>query len=732
MSDSNKTFTTEIREDGVAVVTMDVPGASMNTLQESFTDEFSGVFDELEKDSAVKAIVFRSGKPNSFIAGADIGMLEKVKTAAEAAGLSRKGQAALDRVASFRVPVVAAIHGACLGGGLEVALACSARIVSDDRKTKLGLPEVQLGLLPGAGGTQRLPRLVGVQVALDMLLTGKQLNGKRCKKAGLVDDVVPASILLDVAARKALALAGAPGAPLSDKVKDLFSMETLLERNPVGRSVVFNQAGKTVRAKTHGNYPAPEKILEVVRIGLADGIKKGQEAEAEAFGELVVSDVAKQLMGIYFATTAMKKDTGTDDPDAKALPVTKIGMLGAGLMGSGIAYVTSSIGKIKVRLKDRDHDGVGRGLKGVRKLLDGRVKRRRMTPLKRDEVMSRISGTTDYSGFKGAEVVIEAVFEDLDLKRTMVKQVEAAGSETVIFASNTSSLAITGISEASAHPETVIGMHYFSPVDKMPLLEVIVTEKTAPWVTATCVALGKKQGKTVIVVKDGVGFYTTRILVPYMNEAAWLMSEGVPIETLDLALVKFGFPVGPIVLMDEVGIDVGEKVGRIMQKAFGDRLVPPPNMEKLVADGRLGRKAKKGFYRYDTKGKEKEIDTTVYEVLGVKPTNTLGPDAIAERLTLQMVNEAALCFGEGILRSARDGDIGAIFGLGFPPFRGGPFRYVDALGADKIVERLEHLATVHGSRFTPAPLLVDMAKNGKTFYGENAVTPGQVEATATA
>jgi 3-hydroxyacyl-CoA dehydrogenase/enoyl-CoA hydratase/3-hydroxybutyryl-CoA epimerase len=539
--------------------------------------------------------------------------------------------------------------------------------------------------------------------------------------------VVPAPIVVEVAAQKALELAAKPAPPLADRVRELLSLETLqefgLEKNPLGRAVVFNTAGKALQSKTHGNYPAPEKILDVVEAGLRGGMAKGLEAEAEAFGELVVSDVARELMNIYFATQSLKKDTGTDE-DAEARPVEKVAVLGAGLMGSGIAYVTSALAGTPVRMKDIKHEAVGRGLGAVRKQLDGRVKRRRMTRLERNKIMSRVTGTIDWTGFGRCPIVIEAVFEDLGIKQKMVRAVEEHGPEDVIFASNTSSLPIAKIAAASKHPETVIGMHYFSPVEKMPLLEIIVTDQTAPWVIATCVALGKAQKKTVIVVRDGVGFYTSRILAPYMNEAAYILSEGVAIEAIDKALVKFGFPVGPIVLMDEVGIDVGEKVGKIMLDAFGERLTPPPGIEKLVADDRLGRKNKRGFYRYDGKsGGDKEVDASVYGVLGVEPTANMDAAEIAERCTLQMVNEALRCFGEGILRSARDGDIGAIFGLGFPPFRGGPFRYVDAQGPAAVKARLEHYAERHGPRFAPAPFLEEMVAEGLTFYGEKPAQP---------
>ena len=728
---TGKTFRIERRDDGVAIIWMDIPNESVNTLRADFASEFASVFDEIESDGAIRAVVFASGKKDNFLAGADISMLEKVKTPAEAAALGKQGQNAMNRVEGLKKPVVAAIHGACLGGGLEVALACHGRIASDDKKTKLGLPEVQLGVLPGAGGTQRLPRLIGVQQALDLLLTGRQIDAKKAKELGLVDEVVPRAIMIEVAAKRAAELAATPAHKKSptERLRALLNSEELTEfalaENPLGRKVLFDQARKQLLKKTRGNYPGPERILEVVKVGLKHGMERGLEAENQAFGDLVVSPEAVQLMGIYFATTALKKDTGVDDPSVEARPVRKVGMMGAGLMGAGIAYVTSALAKTPVRMKDRDDEGVLRGMEYVRNILDGRVKRKRMSKTDAARWMSTVSGTTDYSGFDTCDVVIEAVFEDLSLKQRIVKEIEEAGPAEVIFASNTSSLPITKIAEASKHPETVIGMHYFSPVHKMPLLEIIVTDKTAPWVTATCVELGKKQGKTVIVVRDGVGFYTSRILAPFMFEASHLLAEGVPIDRIDGALMDFGYPVGPIKLMDEVGIDVGEKVGHIMHDAFGDRMSPPPGIDRLIADKRFGRKNKRGFYKYsdDSKG-DREIDESIYGVLGISPTNKLSKDEIIERCALQMVNEAALCFGEGILRSARDGDIGALFGLGFPPFRGGPFRYVDATGADKVVRKLEGYRDRLGARFTPAPVLVEMAKSHGKFHGESAPRPG--------
>jgi 3-hydroxyacyl-CoA dehydrogenase/enoyl-CoA hydratase/3-hydroxybutyryl-CoA epimerase len=729
MNTTASALSLRVRPDGVAVITYDVPGEPVNTLKASFTAEFDRIFAEIARDPAIKAAVLISGKPDGFIAGADISMLASLTTAAEAEAMCRKGHEAAQRVVDSPKPVVAAIHGAALGGGFEIALACHGRVLSDDRKTVLGLPEVQLGLLPGLNGLERLAEKVGLQVALDHGLTGKNMRAEKARSLGVADDVVPAPILLEVAAAFALTLAakGAPfgrrapkrGKNLQDEIARL-----ALEKNPLGRRLLFKEARATLLEKTGGHYPAPERILEVIEIFAEKGFAAARDAEAKAFGELVVSSVARRLIEIFFAQTALKKDPGVDDPSVKPRPVDKVAMLGAGLMGGGIAYVTLSAG-IPVRLKDKDDDAVGRGLSYVADILDEDVKRKKLTRLERDQKLALLTTTTDYSGMKGADLVIEAVFEDLAVKHKVVREIEAEGKDGLIFASNTSSIPITRIAAASKRPENVVGMHYFSPVHKMPLLEVIQTRKTSPEVVATAVAIGKKQGKTVIVVNDGTGFYTSRILGPMMNEASYLLTEGVAIQAIDRALTAWGWPVGPIALLDEVGIDVAAHVGPIMLEAFGDRLSPPPTMAKLVLDDRKGRKNKRGFYLYGEaakkKGKGKHVDESVYAVLGLQVPDPRAKPAIAVeeiqmRCSLQFVNEAMHCWGEGILRSPRDGDVGAIFGLGFPPFRGGPFRYVDAVGAAEVVRRIEGYEQRFGKRWTPAPALAEMARSGKRFY----------------
>ncbi len=704
-----KTFNLTRREDGIAVLTMDVPGESMNTLRAEFGPEIQGMLAEIKNDSQIKGLVLVSGKKDSFVAGADISMLDACGTAKDAKKISSDGHVVFNELEGLNIPVVAAIHGVCLGGGLELALACHKRVCSDSKKTLMGLPEVQLGLLPGGGGTQRLPRLVGVAKSLDLMLTGKQVRPKQALKMGLVDDMVPGSILLETAVKMAL-----KGKRVTKKQKPL--MERVLESTSIGRNIIFDQAGKQVAKKTQGNYPAPAKIIHCVRQGMAKGLTKGLAVEAQSFSELVVSSESQALRSLFFATTEMKKETGAGDVQPR--DIKKAMVLGGGLMGGGIASVTSSKAKIPVRVKDINQKGLSNALSYAYKLLDKGVKRRHMTPAVRDNVMALMTTSTDFTGVKNTDIVVEAVFEDLALKHQMVKDIERECAESTIFASNTSSLPISQIAEAAARPENVIGLHYFSPVEKMPLVEVIAHAKTSPETIATTVAFARKQGKTPIVVQDGAGFYVNRILALYMNEAAALLLEGQSVDHLDKALVKFGFPVGPMTLLDEVGIDVGAKISPILEAELGERFKAPAAFDALMADDRKGRKNQKGFYVYNkSKGKKKkEVDESVYQVLGLVPGANASIDEIAQRCVVQMLNEAVRCLEDNIIASPRDGDVGAIFGIGFPPFLGGPFRYIDTLGAGKLVSILNDYQGQFGSRFEPCQMLLNMAENKSRFF----------------
>jgi 3-hydroxyacyl-CoA dehydrogenase/enoyl-CoA hydratase/3-hydroxybutyryl-CoA epimerase len=707
---------------------MDRAGEEMNTLSPETGADLAVILDRLEQDDSIRAVVIGSAKPNNFLAGADIRWFATLQDPAEAAAAMKAGQDGFARLEALHhergKPVVAAIHGACLGGGLEFALACGSRVCSDDEKeTQLGQPEIQLGLLPGAGGTQRLPKLIGITPALDLILTGRNVRPRRALKLGLVDEVVPRAKLMEAARARALQALNPPASEpesMTDRLKGYLTpaaLQTLaLESNPLGRRVLFAQAEKAMLKETRGNYPAPPAALQCVKIGIEKGTEAGLAEERAAFGRLVVSPESKALRSIFFATQELKRDPGTT-ADVESGEITRVGVLGGGLMGGGIAAVNTTRTRVSTVIKEVDAAGVERGLAYVQKVLDGQVKRRRMQKADAWLAMQRqVKGTTEYMDLADTELIIEAVFEDLALKQSVLAETEAVTGSETIFATNTSSIPITDIAQGSARPANVIGMHYFSPVEKMPLLEVIVTPETANWVTATVVAFGKQQGKTVIVVNDGTGFYTTRIIGPYSAEVLFLLEDGATIEEIDGAMIKWGFPVGPVTLSDEVGIDVGAKIGRILEDAFGDRMAAPPAFAALTADDRKGRKNGRGFYKYED-GQKAGVDDSIYGVIGVTARpGTVAAQEIQDRLSLQMVNEAVRCLEEGILRSARDGDIGAVMGLGFPPFRGGPFRWVDQLGAATVVERLAELAKIHGDRFAPSPMLVKMADTGERFF----------------
>ncbi|HET9635177.1 MAG TPA: fatty acid oxidation complex subunit alpha FadJ [Gemmatimonadaceae bacterium] len=724
--------------DGIAVITFDLPNESVNKLSRAVKDEFVALLSRLEQDTTVHGAVLISGKPDVWIAGADIEEFLQLKTATDAERLSRDGQMLLDSMERLRIPMVAAIHGACLGGGLEAALACRYRIATDHSKTILGLPEVQLGLIPGAGGTQRLPRKIGLTNGLDLILTGKHVRAKKALQLGLIDELVHPSILRTISIQRAREVA--EGRRKSESHAGGLK-GVLLDRNPAGRAIVLRKAREQTLAKSRGNYPALIAAIDAVAKGYEKGIAEGYREESRKFGEMAMTDVSRQLIFLFFATNELKKDPGIDPlqyPDLpvssfEPLPVDKIAIIGAGFMGAGIASIAVQHGSL-VRLKDADHSRVAKGYAAVRDVLRERLTRKQITKVQYSDYMALVGGTVDYSGFGNVDLVIEAVFEDLAVKHQVLRETEAAIRPDAIFATNTSTIPISLIAQASSRPGRVLGMHFFSPVHKMPLLEVITTPEVHPQVVATTVAYGKRLGKTVIVVNDGPGFYVNRILSPYINEAGILLDQGVAVDLIDKALVDFGFPVGPITLIDEVGLDVAVKAGKIMAEAFPDRMQAANSIQAVVTAGRYGRKSQKGFYSYDKEGKKGDVDPSVYALFlapgsipvaktitapnasDTPPRDDMPTAQIQQRTVLAMLNEAARCLSDGIIKSPRDGDVGAVFGIGFPPFRGGPFRYMDTLGVQVVVQRLEDLNARFPGRFEPADLLLEMARRRQVFY----------------
>ena len=700
-------------DDGIAVITFDLPGEPVNKFSAAVIAEFDALLARFEKDTSIRAAVLISGKTENFIAGADIDAFLEFRSAKDAETASAKGHDAMRRIERSRAPVVAAINGACLGGGLEAALACAYRIASDSPKTVLALPEVQLGLIPGAGGTQRLPRTVGLQAALDMILTGKHIRAGKALHLGLVDELVHPSILRDVAIQRARELAA--GTRRHEERKHGVKAR-VLEDNPVGRAVVLRQARAMTLKKSRGKYPALLAALDAVAAGYRGPPDHGFAEEARLFGEMAASPVSKELIFLFFATASLKKDSGVAGGGPPPRAVGKLGVLGTGFMGAGIAAVAAMQG-VPVRFKDRNLEQVGRGIAAVRDVLDDRLAKRHITRQQHDDQLSLVSGTADYTGFGNVPLVIEAVFEDHGVKHQVLAEVEPRLPADAIFATNTSTIPIASIASGARRPERVIGAHFFSPVHKMPLLEVIVTPQTAPDAITTTVAFGRRLGKTVIVVNDAPGFFVNRILAPYMNEAGRMLDEGVSIDALDAAMLDYGFPVGPITLLDEVGLDVAGKSAAIMAAAFGERLAPTRSFSRALAAGRFGRKNGKGFFLYDAQGKKGGVDESVYALLppGTKRTE-MPRDEIQRRCALAMANEAVRCLEEGIIRSPRDGDVGAVFGIGFPPFRGGPFRHLDAVGSATAVAQLEALDVRHPGRFMPSALLARMARDGSRFY----------------
>ncbi|HLS48129.1 MAG TPA: fatty acid oxidation complex subunit alpha FadJ [Gemmatimonadales bacterium] len=700
-------------ENGIAVVTFDLPGEPVNKLTADVIDEFGALLTRLAQDGTVRGVVLRSGKPDNFIAGADIEQFARLRSHAEATAMSRTGQEIAARVADFPKPFVIAIHGACLGGGFELALACHWRVISDSPKTQLGLPEVQLGIIPGVGGTQRLPRLVGARAALDMILAGRNERAEKAFRLGMADELVPESILrqVAVAAAERMARNGVPQRKARGGMQGFF-----LDRTPIGRRIVYAQAEKQVLARTGGHYPAPLAALTAVRTGLEQGMQAGLREESRLFGELAMSDVSRNLVRIFFATTALKKDDGVPGAEGlKVPPVRRLAVVGAGFMGAAIAGTAVLNAEVEARLKDADLPRVGKGIRSARRILDDRLKRRRLTRPKHERLTDLLSGAADYSGFLRADMVIEAVFEDLAVKRKVLAEVERETRDTAIFATNTSTIPIGEIAAGASRPEQVVGMHFFSPVEKMPLLEVIPHAGTAPETVVRAVRFGRKMGKTAIVVGDSPGFWVNRILLPYMNEAGIMVREGVPMDIIDRAMTEYGFPVGPITLLDEVGLDVGAKVAKVMHEAYGERLAPSDVLDRMLADDRQGRKNGRGFYEYKD-GKKAGPDPSVATLLGTTPQENTPQPTVERRLLYAMLNEAAMAAHEGVIHTPRDGDIGAIFGIGYPAFRGGPLRTIDTLGPARVAETLRELANIYGPRFRPAESLVAMADRGERFY----------------
>lgn len=702
----------------VAVVVFDLVGEKANKFSTPVMMRFQEVLQELKK-SSYKAVIFKSGKAKIFIAGADIEEIKTMTTADQADKAVKAGQDIMNMVEDLPMPTIAAVNGACMGGGCEFILSCDYRMATEDSSTKIGLPETQLGILPGFGGTMRLPRVVGLQASLDIILAGKSVNAKKAQKMGLVDKVVHPSTLDEQAMKWAREIIAGGGKKRRKKFEPQGAVNKILE-SFLGRGLVFKKAGEGVAKATKGQYPAPVEALSVIKktYGMTDR-DASLRIEREGFCRLVVTDVSKNLIHVFYLTEMVKKQTGVTGVDVKPREVKHMGVLGAGTMGGGIAYVGADKG-IDVRMKDVNQEALAKGLKHARDLWVKLLKRKSIDKYQFQQKMDRVSTTTDYSGFGNMEVVVEAIVEDIGIKQKVIAECAGQMRKDAIIATNTSSLSVTEIAKGHPRPECFAGMHFFNPVNKMPLVEVIRGEKTSDETIATIFELAKKMGKMPVVVKDGPGFVVNRLLLPYMAEAAFLMQEGMSIEVVDKAYVKeFGMPMGPFELMDEVGLDVCIKVLKIFKKAFGERIEMAPCMEALEKSGRLGRKNGKGFYTYGEDGKRGAVDQTIYSALGLPaPTNPYDSKECIERGVFAMVNECSRALiDDKVVEGPAEVDLAMIMGTGFPPFRGGLLKYADKIGAQYVADQLAGYAQSRkANRLKPSPILSQMAASGKKFY----------------
>ena len=724
----------EVTAEGVAIVRLDAKNAKMNTLNPALQAEAQEMWSELmeSRGDDIKAAVFISAKPDNFIAGADISMLAAKKAAGaedELEAICLSGHSMFAELKKTKIPIVAAINGACLGGGLEWALKCDYRIATTSPKTKLGLPEVKLGLLPGWGGTYALPKLIGLTEALPMILQGKEVRADKARKLGLVNDVCDPAALERLAVAKAAALGNGT---LKLKAPKKSWMRWATEDLAPGRDFVFKKAKEQVDKTTRGKYPAAYEIMDCVKHGLGKSPEAAFAYEAKAFTRLAKTPESTALIGLFDGITASKKNRYANASDPETLrALDTVAVMGAGLMGAGVAQVSAEKG-LNVLLKDTAGAGLAKGVDYVAGNLDKKVKRKKMTAFKRNTTMARINSYHDGPGgggdaawltkAAGCDVVIEAVFEDLDLKHKVFQGLEPLVGDGCVLATNTSAIPIAKVAAGVTKPERVLGMHYFSPVPQMQLLEIIPHAGTDPAAMAKAFAVGIKQGKFCIEVKDVPGFYVNRCLAPMMAELAPLFQDGVSPQALDEAILDLGMPVGPVTLIDEVGADVGLHVQHTMlnDETMGGRMAgaDPTMLQAVVDKGWLGRKSGKGFFVYEgKKGKKPNQEALDFIDAEVKQRDAgLSKEAIQDRYLTRFVNEAAVCLQEGILKTPTDGDLGAVFGVGFLPFTGGPFRMLDSVGAATYVDKMNKLADDYGDRFAPCDLLVDYAKSGKKFY----------------
>lgn len=714
-------FKLSVDNEGIASLVFDLPGEKVNKFTASVMEELEKILDEVAQDKKIKLMTIASGKEDIFIAGADLHSFEPIfKDPSLGAKIITTGHRVFNKLQNLSFPTVALIQGACLGGGMEMALACTYRVVSDNPKTQLGLPEVTLGIIPGWGGTQRMPRLVGLMEGLPIVLGGKPVKANKAVKIKLADAIYAEAFFDEGVKQFIKQCLTAEGAKKIREKRKLHGLQHILfESNPAGRALVYKMAEKDVVKRTKGHYPAPLVALNLIKETYSLPLTEGLAKEEKTFVDKLTTafSVAPNLIHLFFVSEALKKDKGVSG-DVKPLNISSVGVIGSGTMGSGITWLFSNK-DIPVRMKDIDWQALAKGFGAISSIYAKGVKEKK---LKADEASLKfhhISGTTDYSGFKDQDLVIEAAVESLELKHQILKELEGVLRPNAIIASNTSSLKISDMESVLKHPERFIGMHFFNPANKMPLVEVVASDKTSPEAIATAVDICKKLGKTPIVVKDCPGFLVNRIFIMGANELIRMYQEGVDHERLDKMMLDFGMPMAPFILADEVGNDVGYKVSKIFEEAYGPRM-EAPKLLKMMYDNKLyGKKNGKGFYLYE--GKKTKFNPEVDKLRKSlnEPSKSVSDSDLRDRVFLLMINEASRCLEENIVANAASLDMAMVMGIGFPPFRGGLLRYADELGADYVVNGLNRLKDLYGDRFTPSKLLVDMQRDHKTFFFNN-------------
>lgn len=679
---------------------MDMQGKSVNIFTQESIDELSQCIRKVFSNTDVHGLIIHSKKKDQFIAGANIGDIASIKDPSVGADKAREGQDLMESIASLKIPVVAAINGSCIGGGLELALACTYRITTDSDAVKLQLPEVQLGILPGFGGTQRLPQWVGLMPALDMILTGKPIRARKGYKIGLVDDIVPEPLLLETA-KKWISLGKRKAYPYRQP-----KWKTMLEGLKPVQKFIFAQAKKTVLKKTGGNYPAPLQALDVIQKTFRKTDAFAYDYEAQKLGSLVASPICKALVGLFQATEEIKKTTLSLPPQ----PITNTAVLGAGVMGSGVAHLFAKKNK-NVRLKDVSMEPIEKGMGFIFTEFNRERARKRLSKRFVQNKMNRISFTTSNKGFHKTQLLIEAIVEDMAIKQKVLSDMARHVSSDTIIATNTSALSVTEMASPIPNPERVVGFHFFNPVAKMPLVEIIRGKQTSEQTLSTAFAFALSIGKTPILVADSPGFLVNRILGIYLAEATSLAQEGIAIEDIDTTMKNFGMPMGPFELMDEVGIDIASHVGKFLGESFSYFPTPTNVLSSLTDVDRLGRKNGRGFYIHN--GHKRNLDRSFIKSLGLS-TSSKTPDdklerQIIDRLVLLMGNEAYRCLDENVVQSERDIDVGMVLGTGFAPFRGGLLHYIKSRNLENVKTTLSAFAAKYGKHFEPSQTLVDQS-----------------------